>query len=792
MAHSPASPEFPYDGLPIPLTPLVGRESLVAEIQRWLGKVRLLTLTGPGGVGKTRVALQVAEEMRTRFKEGVLFLPLATLTNPDHVALALASRIGLKEQGTSLVESLTAYFQSKEVLLLLDNFEHLLAAAPLVGQLLEMCTGVKVLTTSREPLHLYGEQELPIPPLTLPDASNIEYLQQNVLTQMEASPALDLLVQRIRAVQPHFQLSPDNVTAVAELCRRLDGLPLALELAAAQLKFFTPQSLLAGLDQRLQWLATPHRNLPPRQQTMRNAIAWSYELLSTEEQRLLARLALFGGHFTAEAASAICQQAGDPPFTIEATIARLVDKSLLQQNLISETPRYAFLETIRAFALEQLETQSDKTGLQQAFVTYFVTLAEEAEPHLWGAAQTEWLGRLREEEAQWRMALGWAFGDHSNEALTLLGVRLAMALRRFWEIEGRFHEARLWLEQVLLRRALLPLTTQNRLLNLVGSLVQLQGDFVGARHYHHEALRLAEQLDDVGMRATTLQCLGMLAGRQGDYHEAERMLSHVVNLERQRNTIVQLSVALNNLALAVRELGDYPRAAALWEESLALKRARGDGIAIAATLANLGTLALVQGDIEKARALQRESLQLRHQAGDQPGLAISLCNLAGVAVAEKAWMHATRLYAAADQIFQRLQSRLSADVTDSFTRNVAQLRTTLGEEAFAAGWHQGATWSVKETVAYALNPPSSKGVPPVSVSLPPFTPPPKPTDPDALTPREVEVLQCVAEGLTDAEVAARLVVSPRTVSTHLHRIYSKLGVSTRTGAVRAGQERGLL
>lgn len=791
----PDNTETPPHNLPAPVTPLVGREALAAAAGQLLQSegVRLLTLTGPGGVGKTRMSVRVAESLLPFFADGVVFVPLAPLTDPDQVPFAIANRIVMAEGATTALTELIPHVRDKQLLLVLDNFEHLLSAAPLVAELLGAGAGVKILATSREPLHLYGEQEFPIPPLALPDAETLRGLKRGtadtpdsqLVTQVAHAPAVALLVQRAHAVNPTFQMSHANALAIVELCTRLDGLPLALELAAARLKFASPQTLITQIAHPLPWLTSKTQGVPPRQQTMRNAIEWSYRLLDADEQRLFARVAVFTGTFTVSAAEMVCNVAGDLPFSLEEGLQGLVDKSLLQHAFLGEVSTFSFLETIRAYAFDCLVARGEAEALQERHARYVVALAEEAEPHLWGATQQRWLERLRSEEDNWRAALIWTLNEGASEANALLGVRVAIALRRFWEIQGRLTEGRVWLERALSHQALLPLPTQCRLLNLLGSVAQFQGMFDDARHYHLQALQWAEQLNDPALRSTTLQFLGMIAGRQGDYREAERVLSDVVTIERERNNTIQLSVALNNLSLAVRELGDYARAAVLLEESLHLKRARGDDLGIATALANLGLLALLQGDIQGSFALQQEGLALREKLGDQPGLAISLCNVAELALIQNERLLATHLYAAADALLHHLNSRLSADIGESFTRNVARLRAMLGDSEFERAWQKGNAMAQAEAVAAAL------ALAPV---LAPIVPPlPKHSSALAeLTAREMEVLRLVAVGLSDADVAVQLVLSPRTVSTHLHRIYSKLGVPSRTAAARYATEHGLV
>src|SRR5688572_14628259 len=495
---APALPsEFPplktleshTNNLPLQATPLIGREREVEAVCGLLRspETRLLTLVGPGGTGKTRVGLQVAAELVDDFEDGVFFAPIAAITDPALVAPTLARILGLSEGAQPPEELLEGYLRDRKTLLLLDNLEQVPESAPVVDGLLSSAANLKILATSRTPLGLYGEHEFPVPPLSLPDPDSLPLLEN--LTEYEA---IRLFVERARAVRPDFSLTEENGPAVVEICERLDGLPLAIELAAARIKLLPPQVLLDRLGNRLKLLTGGARNLPERQRTLRNAIEWSYGLLDEGEKLLFGRLGVFSGGATLEAIEAVCDARGDLPTDVFDGASSLLDKSLLRQEegAVGE-PRFVMLETIHEFANVMLEESGEVEAVRRAHAEYFLALAEEAEPMLWGAEDAAWLDRLEREHDNMRAALSWAI-EHEE---TTLALRVSGALRWFWYMEGYYGEGRRWLEAALGKDWGAAAEARARALEGVGWLASSQGDLDRAQAAANEGLMLSTEAD---------------------------------------------------------------------------------------------------------------------------------------------------------------------------------------------------------------------------------------------------------------------------------------------------------
>jgi predicted ATPase/class 3 adenylate cyclase/DNA-binding NarL/FixJ family response regulator len=778
--------------LPAQPTPLIGREQEVAAAAAMLRRpgTRLLTLSGAGGIGKTRLALQVAAELLDDFADGVYFVALASISDPAFVPTAIAQALDIREAGSpALAELLAGYLRDKQLLLLLDNFEHLPKASVVVAELLEVAPRLKVLITSRMRLHLYGEHEYVVPSLTLPDPRHVPSLER--LTHYEA---VRLFIERAQAAKADFVVTNENAPAVAEICMRLDGLPLAIELAAARVKLLSPAMLLVRLTNRLALLTGGARNLPARQQTLRRTIDWSHDLLDRHEQVLFARLGVFVGGCTVEAASAVCNAAGDLPLDIFDGLASLADKSLLRQGARNDDElRFVMLETIREYAREQLVARGEDAVLQQHHAAYYLALAEAAVPELQGAQQATWLARLDAEHDNLRAALAWLLEQQAVER----SLRLAGALVPFWHIRGHLSEGRRWLEAALAlagsgagtrmaKAAPQPGTGHRaalaRVLHGAGLLAHMQGDYLAARALYEESLALRRELGDRYGIASALNNLGIVAHYQGDYATARALHEESLALVREVGDTSGIAASLSNLGNIAFEQGDYVTARALREEGLTLMREVGDTSGIAADLGSLAEITLEQGDYVTARALYEESLTLLRGLGNTWGIAASLEGFAAVSSVQGHAEQALRLAAAAAALRQAISAPLSPAEQAQLERWLVLARQALSETTRTAAWEAGRAMTLEQAIASALEP----------APQPPGPTPAKASYPAGLTAREVEVLCLVAQGLTDPQVAEQLVLSPRTINAHLASIYGKLGVNSRTAATRFAIDHNLV
>ena len=517
--------------LPPQLTPFIGREALVAEIRDRLAQpaVRLLTLTGPGGAGKTRLALQVAAEELGAYRDGVWFVQLAPVASVTLVAATIAGALGVRESPAETIESsLRAYLRPRQLLLLLDNFEHVVDASPLVSDLLSSSPEIRVLVTSRAPLHLSGEYELPVPPLALPSSEGTLRLDDAL-----ASEAVRLFVDRARAVQNHFEVTEENVEAIVAICRRLDGLPLAIELAASRVRLLPPKAILARLDSRLTLLTGGGRDLPERQQTLRGAIAWSHDLLEPAQQTLFRRLAVFAGGWTIDAAEAVAGFGADPPLPVFDGLDALHDTSLIraQEGIGADAradPRFAMLQTIQEFASEQLATSGELGQAKEAHASWFLELALSAEPHLPGPSAVSWLDRLESEHDNLRGALDWLRTQGDAER----AVTLAAALWRFWWLRGHIAEGRFELETALAVTSPMASAARNSALDGAGVLAETQGDYDRAEALHREALTISRDRGDRTGIARALGNLGVVAFDRGEDDQATALLEESLALAR--------------------------------------------------------------------------------------------------------------------------------------------------------------------------------------------------------------------------------------------------------------------
>jgi predicted ATPase/DNA-binding CsgD family transcriptional regulator len=841
--------------LPAQLNSLVDREQEVASAVTLLrrAEIRLLTITGTGGIGKTRLGLQVATDLLNDFADGACFVSLASVSDPALVVPAIAQTLGLREAGDqSLLAHLKVYLHEQHLLLFLDNFEQVMEAAPILTALLEACPFLKCLVTSREVL---------LRPLTLPD---LKHLPENEALCEFA--AVDLFIQRVQSVRPDFQMTQANAPTIAAICVCLDGLPLALELAATRVKLLSPQALLARLEHRLQILTQGARDVHKRHQTLRDTIQWSYDLLQPQEQRLFRRLAVFCGGCTLEAAEAVTNAFTDRELPILDGMHSLLDKSLLlaaeQSGGGDEEPRFLMLETIREYGLKVLAESGELETTRQAHAVCYLRLAEQAEPELLGPQQATWLARLEREHDNLRVAFSWLLEQeeiHHKE----MALRLATALHRFWLIRGHYSEGRAILEHALAKSEGIAGTMRAKALATAATLANIQGESDRSEELARESLALCRQIADARGIANALYLLGQVCWLRGNFSAARSHLEEALAIFRQTGDEASAAYTLYSLAGLVTIQGAYVRAPVLFEEclalftkmgnkrgmalshlqlaealfvsqsdpekirsrleqglilcrevgdrdciacyyslsgqldlsqgvlrgaqaqleeSLALYRELGDRQRIAQTLMALAKAVAIQGDYTKARALYEESLAL--SIGHRLNIASGLEGLAGVVAAQGEPLWAARLWGATEKLRESMGVPIPASSRTGYEHSVSAARTQLDEEAFASAWAQGRGISPEQAIAVREVEPA----PAIPLQPPTRTHLPYPND---LTAREVEVIRLVAQGLTNAQIAEQLVLSPHTVHSHVRSILSKLGVSTRGAIIRFALERHL-
>ena len=831
LDQPPEVPPASLIHLPAPLTAFIGRSDEIGAVSALVARpdVRLVTLTGVGGVGKTRLALRVAEAVRDRFPDGAVFVPLASVRDPELVLPAIAQALGLRD-GSPLppFERLRSFILRQRILLVLDNFEQVTDAGPVLTELLAICPALTLLVTSRAPLRLSGERAFAVQPMRTAAAPNGS---TEVATELGRIDAIALFVDRAQAVRPSFTLTAELAPVVAAICERLEGLPLAIELAAARCGVLTPVAMLSRLDQRLPLLTGGPRDQPDRLRTMRNAIAWSHDLLNPAEQAFFRRLSVFSGGISLDAAEAIAALPGPPPAKVGGNpilpfpslqpapaifdlLSSLVDGTLLQPvELVSGDQRYVMLETVREFAAEQLDRAGEAELARGAHAAYFTEMAEQSRKEMVLAASEALVSRFDVEHDNFRAAMTWSLAADPH-----LGLRLTSSLAPYWDKRGFWAEGRAWLDRALAASAQLPPSRARALtLTSAGMFATLHGEFAPAKQLWAEGEAMAAALGEDDVAAPALRGLGIIASNEGDLERARTLFEQALAKFRAAGNRDILGLCLSDLGQVAARQGDLAEAIRQNENALIAARAVGNQWHVCLILGNLSEVYVDSGDMARGEVLATEALELSRQLGDTYGVAIGLYTLGNIlnerqdaagAIAKYLEMFpvaqelgeqqlltraldrlgialhrlgadrpAARLFGAAAAAREAIGDTLFVRELEHFTTHWQAVQAALGETMYEAVWHVGRSvplnQAVVEAAAFAQSATAAAAAADAG---------PAPTD-GGLTKREQEVLRLVAAGRSDREIAETLFVARTTASKHVSAILDKLQAGSRTEAV---------
>lgn len=762
--------------LPAERTSFIGRERELTEVEHALVTTRLLTLTGTGGSGKTRLALEVARELVTAYPGGVWLVELAPLSEGALILQAVAATLEVREQpGLPLAYTLAEALREQEILLVLDNCEHLVeAVAALVDTLLNSCPRLRVLATSREALRVAGEVVLPVPPLSLLDVG-----YSSTPEELSGYESARLFLERaIYRPTTFHHLTQENAEAVAEICRKLGGVPLAIELAAAMVGTLSVEQIATRLNDSLKLLTGGNRTAQPRQQTLRGALDWSYDLLTESERVLFGRLSVFAGGWTLEAVETIGAGSGIEEEDVLDLLSRLIEKSLVMVGAGEDgSLRYSMLEPVRQYGREKLEESGEADAIRRQHGTFFLALAEEAEQGLREARQGEWLERLEREHDNLRTALSWALESSGAEP----GLRLGGALGEFWHLCGYLSEGRRWLEAVLAKSSEASTAARAKALARAGYVAWEQGDYERSVALSEESLALSRKLGDKVGVAAALYTLGWAAMFGNEIERASALVEEAITLQRETNDTVGVARSLLILGFVANSRRDHERAMMLYEESLALAREAGDGFAISLSLGVGALAALGLGDHRRTRTLCEEGLKLSWQLKTMHLTAAYLHVAASLAGSEGRAVRAARLWGAAESLREGIGTILSLFERYLYEPYVTAAREVLDEAAWEAAWAEGKAMSLEEVVGCALS--TEEHVPPAFLV---------PQTGQTLTAREVEVLRLISSGDSNQEIVEELNLSIHTVKRHVANILRKLDVPSRTRAAARARDLGVI
>ena len=748
LMHSSLPEDFPPlrsldalpNNLPVQLTSFIGRAYEIVQVQKLLKENRMVTLTGVGGCGKTRLALQVGAEVLDNFIDGVWLVELAALADPTLVPQAIASAVGIREEpNRELLESLLDYLEPKELLIIFDNCEHMTGAcAEIAERVLQQCPNLRLMATSREALRVGGETVWRGPSLSMPEAEQMPAIDR--LAQYEA---VELFSERANVVKPGFEVNEENGESVNWICRRLDGMPLAIELAAARVRVLPPEQIARRLDDRFRLLTGGRRTSLERQRTLEAAVGWSYTLLEEDERELFRRLSVFTGNFSLEAAEAICTDDSLEERQVLDLISELVEKSLIvaeEQN--TQRGRYQLYETLRAYAWERLVEDGRAEKMLQRHFDYYLEFVKTAEGLLEGVEQTEWLERLEEEQDNLRAAIEWGL-ESESDSHTVSVLQMVGALGRFWGVRGYWTEGREMLDRTLKQGAHAPLELQAKAMRWSGGLALRQGEFERGKTLSEKSLQMSRKANDQQGVAGSLNNLGIMAREQGNYEEARAFLEESLTIRRKIGDKWGISNSLNNLGVFAQSENDYDKARAyqeesisisreigdkrtislslnnlgilassqndanaarrFWEESLQIKQEIGDKYGISMTLQNLGVVATDQGDYEAAQGFYQQSLSIRRELGNTRGIAFSLEGAAKVALAQGQTERAARLYGSAEALRSTIETPLSPADRHLYDHDICTIQNSLDDNTFASAWAEGQSMGLNEAISYALD-----------------------------------------------------------------------------------------